>query len=343
MKIAYFQTAFLGDLLLAVPALMAVRKEHPEAEITLFCRGGLGSLMESLPCVDKAIEVDKKSKASRLTFSKALEGLSFDILYSPHQSLRTHLWVRKISAVKKIGFYRWWNFPFFNERVSRPLFIQDALRQMSLLMSTIPSVQSNLQELLDSGKPSLGVPQFASMTMSQDFWKSTSQESLPKASGRYVCISPGSVWATKRWTFEGFLEVARSFLSQGYEVYFLGAPDEARLCESLAKQAGGTSLAGVLNLFEVAQFLSGAALMISNDSGGQHLASLAGVPTVSIFGPTVLSLGYEPWQEKAHVVEVDLKCRPCGKHGHQTCPIGTHDCMKRVSAKMVLEATRLFL
>jgi len=60
-----------------------------------------------------------------------------------------------------------------------------------------------------------------------------------------------------------------------------------------------------------------------------------GTPLVSIFGPTTPSQGYTPWNKKSRVVEIPLDCRPCGAHGHNKCPIGTHDCMKKISPEMV--------
>jgi heptosyltransferase-2 len=79
-------------------------------------------------------------------------------------------------------------------------------------------------------------------------------------------------------------------------------------------------------------------VVVSNDSGAMHLASVAEVPTVAIFGPTVLEFGYQPWNNMSAVVEnKEINCRPCGKHGHEKCPIGTHVCMTSISANQVLE------
>jgi heptosyltransferase II len=63
-----------------------------------------------------------------------------------------------------------------------------------------------------------------------------------------------------------------------------------------------------------------------------------GIPTVAVFGPTTLDLGYRPWQNRALVVQKDLECRPCGKHGAAKCPLGTHACMKTVRPPDVLTA-----
>jgi heptosyltransferase-2 len=80
--------------------------------------------------------------------------------------------------------------------------------------------------------------------------------------------------------------------------------------------------------------------LICNDSGLMHLASVAGLPTVAVFGPTTIALGYRPWQNQARVVERELFCRPCGKHGHVRCPLNTHECMKSISESQVLKEFR---
>jgi heptosyltransferase-2 len=69
-----------------------------------------------------------------------------------------------------------------------------------------------------------------------------------------------------------------------------------------------------------------------------HLAATSETPSVVIFGPTILEFGFRPWQDRVFVVETHgLACRPCGKHGHKKCPIGTHICMKQISKDEVLE------
>lgn len=155
---------------------------------------------------------------------------------------------------------------------------------------------------------------------------------------RLVVLAPGSVWPTKMWTREGFIEAGRE-LARDAVVVVMGSKDEAELCAEIARQIpNATSLAGRTSLWESAQLLACADLLVCNDSGAMHLGAAAGTPIVSVFGPTVLEFGYRPWSSNAAVVQTDLSCRPCGKHGAKKCPIGTHDCMKKVTAADVLAA-----
>ena len=71
------------------------------------------------------------------------------------------------------------------------------------------------------------------------------------------------------------------------------------------------------------------------------MASALGVPIVAVFCATVPEFGYGPWQVPHEIVEIkDLECRPCGRHGGNTCPIGTFDCGERISANMVYDAVQ---
>ena len=118
----------------------------------------------------------------------------------------------------------------------------------------------------------------------------------------------------------------------------MGGPGEEELATRISKLIPGSlNLAGKTSPLESLQVLAQADVVVTNDSAGQHMAALVGAPTVSVFGPTVLEFGYRPWNSKAKIVErKGLACRPCGKHGHHKCPIGTHECMKKITATEVI-------
>lgn len=353
-KVLLIQTAFLGDLLLSVPLIKSLRAQLPQSEIFLVCRKGVGSILKEMGLVDRVFEVQKKNKPSYQTAVDALKDIEFDYLLAPHQSVTTALMVRKLKAKKKIGFSKWWNSLIFDERISFNTLLPDALRQLSLLKNHWPDLPQKLMDFQKSEaiareKGVLApVPDWASPLVDVSAHTRGVREkwNLPS---RFVCLFPGSVWRTKQWTDEGFIEVGQNFQKRGLSILVMGGPGEDALCERVAEKISGAvslsgntpgavSLAGKTSLFETAVILSQAEVVISNDSAGQHLASLVGTKTISVFGPTVLEFGYRPWNTNATVVErKGLSCRPCGKHGHQKCPIGTHECMKSISATEVLE------
>ncbi|MFH1860883.1 MAG: glycosyltransferase family 9 protein, partial [bacterium] len=99
--------------------------------------------------------------------------------------------------------------------------------------------------------------------------------------------------------------------------------------------------AGRLTLKQLAGVMERCQLFITNDSGPLHIAMAMKTPTVAIFGPTTINLGFGPYGESFRVVEkAGLSCRPCGKHGGQRCPIKSFDCMKGITSDDVITAAR---
>lgn len=361
------QTAFLGDLLLGIPLLKQLRALKPHDKLTLLCRRGLGDFMLQTGLVDDVVEADKSVPESWREAVADLKSRRFDWLLSPHQSPRSTWLARSLVAQRKVGYRHPLAVFAFDERIQRPMELPEALRQLALLEPIDPQWKKRLDEFASRQKASggqgdkgelLNVPSWAAMNIPpldelRSLFRASRSLSLlrPKVAEiveawrderPLVVLAPGSVWPTKKWTRTGFIQVARAFVDKGYRVLLLGARDEAELCESMAGEIPGVEVvAGRTSLFESAQILALADLFIGNDSGAMHLASIVGVPTVAIFGPTVLEFGYRPWQNRARVVQVpreEMKCRPCGKHGAKTCPIGTHACMKNIEVSSVVAA-----
>jgi heptosyltransferase II len=332
-----FQTAFPGDLFLSVPLIRRIRDWDPQTPITLACRPGLGEFFLQSGLVNEVIEIDKRSGPGRRQAMQKIWAQEWDVVFVPHESVRTALWMSKVRARRaKIGFRKWWNWFFYSMRVSKPMEYPDALRQLSLLtpldgrlgemfgdIDALRSPESQSPVDFSSDK----IPDWASMTLGRS------------GGGKRIFFAPGSVWNTKRWKAKGYEALAQLLLERGFSIELVGSPAERALCDQIAaavpgviNHAGQTTLGGLVGLFA-----HGAAL-VCNDSGAMHAAAVAGLPTVAIFGPTVLSLGFRPWQNRAMVIQRPLICRPCGKHGAQVCPIGTHECMESISPAEVLAA-----
>src|SRR5262249_47720652 len=110
-------------------------------------------------------------------------------------------------------------------------------------------------------------------------------------------------------------------------------------------RAGGGAmvLAGRTDLATLVAVVDRLALLIANDSAPMHVACARDVPVVAVFCATTPALGYGPWGARSAVVEADLACRPCDRHGGPGCPRGTEDCMRLPDAGAVLTAARALL
>lgn len=158
---------------------------------------------------------------------------------------------------------------------------------------------------------------------------------------KLALVAPGSVWPTKRWHRQGFIDLLKTMHKEGYEIQLIGTKEEIEVCQYIKKQVPGAhNLAGRTSIAETIQLMSTATVLICNDSGAMHMASVVGLPTVSIFGPTTLALGYRPWNDNAVVVQKSLSCRPCSAHGTKKCPLKTHACMQDISSAEVLAAVQ---
>jgi heptosyltransferase-2 len=158
-------------------------------------------------------------------------------------------------------------------------------------------------------------------------------DSLPDDDTPLVGLAPGSIWATKRWP--GYPELAR-LLAPHARLVILGGVGDAPLAAEIVQAAGpGARLLdamGRLSLLASAELVARCRVLVTNDSAPQHLASAMDTPTVAIFGPTVPDFGFGPLASRHAIVGHDaLPCRPCDRHGPESCPLGHWKCMTEVT------------
>src|SRR3954454_21600255 len=155
-----------------------------------------------------------------------------------------------------------------------------------------------------------------------------------------VALAPGSVGASKRWTY--FAEAARLFTQRGLDVWVVGGPGEKALATEIAAAGGprvrdltGTDLRnGILAM-------AAANVAISNDSGLMHIAAALGTPTMGIFGPTSPYL-WAPLNGLAATVQTRtvVPCQPCQ---NPVCRMNDHRCMRDIPASEVVEIAQRVL
>jgi heptosyltransferase-2 len=160
---------------------------------------------------------------------------------------------------------------------------------------------------------------------------------------RYITISPASLWFTKQFPEEKWIEFITG-LEQSLRIYFLGSKNDTLFCSSIIEKSGhknSLNLAGNISFLESAALMKDAVMNYVNDSAPMHLASAVNAPTTAIFCSTVSSFGFGPLSDNSAIVEINQKldCRPCGLHGFQKCPkkhfkcaleIDTNELVKRL-------------
>jgi heptosyltransferase II len=158
--------------------------------------------------------------------------------------------------------------------------------------------------------------------------------------GPAVALAPGSVGASKRWTY--YPEAARLLAERGLDVWVVGGPGEKAQAEEIVAAGGARvrDLTGT-NLRNGILAMAAASVAISNDSGLMHIAAAIGTPTMGIFGPTS-PYHWAPLNGLAATVQTKtvVPCQPCHR---PVCTMNEHRCMRDVPASDVVEITQRVL
>lgn len=340
--ILYIQTAFLGDLLLSIPTLKRLRILFPDKKIHLLCRKGLGSFFVENGIVDEVIDDFFATKPTFFEVQSIFKDKSYDYLICPHESVRSTVISYLIKAKLKIGFTNWYSRWVFHQNLDRPMQYPEALRQMFLLTMIDSEIKNKFHDLKEKSLPFAQIPDWSKMNL--EVHSDRKKFQLPEE-GQIVCLAPGSVWPTKQWGQEKFIQLCDRLIKKGFHIALVGSSTEKALSYSIAnKYPKVHNFTAKTTLTELAQLINVCDVLVSNDSGAMHMASVVSTPTVAIFGPTVQEFGYQPWNKKAVVVEnKNLSCRPCSSHGGKTCPIKTHECMTSLSVDWVEKAVLTYL
>lgn len=336
-SIVFVQTAFIGDLFLSLPMLQFLKNKYPDHKLILICKKGLSEVFLKLNYVNVAFEVIKGDSASYQNALDSLRHYKVDLVVCPHRSLTSAFFVRKIKAPIKIGFQRFLSGIFFTKTIKYTKKNPDVVRQMELITLIDSEFASKFYEKDWSYLNQFQSDQLRFSEIPQLFKFLTKNKKAIQS--KKVGLFPGSVWATKKWPAEGFSQVAAWLIQKGYTVELMGAPSEqpeAQLIHQNNSQS--VNLVGKMSLLESYQRISEYDFILCNDSAPAHMAASLGVPSVVLFGPTVLDFGFRPWQDQSLVIEnKKMECRPCGAHGPQVCPLGHHQCMKSISSQQVIE------
>lgn len=163
---------------------------------------------------------------------------------------------------------------------------------------------------------------------------------LVPGDGEQIGLAPGARHATKRWPLERFVEVGRRHAGDGSPVPVFFGPDEDGLLAAWRRAWPETRAWTPVreDPLTAAACLERLAALVTNDTGLMHAAAAMGTPVAALFGPTVRAFGFAPDGEGHRILETDLACRPCSRHGGSRCPRGHFRCMLDIPAARVLAA-----
>jgi heptosyltransferase-2 len=308
MKVLIELPTWLGDCVMATPAIENIVNFYNDAEITFI--GSFVSIeaIKNHPKVIKTVVLDKKYS---VLYNTAKNLGDFDVFFSFRGSIRSKFLKFFISAKNKHQFDK--NKYINCHQVKKYNdFVNDSL-----------SINSN------PGKLKL-------------YKQNQSSEVVQKPT---LGINPGASYGSaKRWYPEEFAKVAEE-LSGQYDIVIFGGPGEKDIAMDIEKSLlekgidNCQNLAGNTSIPELIDRISKLDLFITGDSGPMHVAAAFQVPTVAIFGPTKDDETCAWMNNQSIIVKKNLDCQPCMK---RTCPLQHHNCMNLIKAVDVLSAVKTF-
>jgi heptosyltransferase II len=319
---------WVGDAVLAIPAMKAVRESFPQAEITLLVRPWVAGLFTSAPFLDKLWSEEKPSSVAdwaRLT--RQIRRRKFDLALLLPNSFESALMTFLGGVPRRVGY------------------ATDGRRWM-LTNSIAPSEVRRHQvhyylDLVKILSASADLPSIHIQATSEE--RATARRLL-RAEGvpddaPFLVLNPGAAYgAAKRWHEDRFAGVASVLAKElRLRVALIGSEKERSIAGQIADRMTPRPavLTGKTTLEALIGVLAEASLMITNDSGPMHIAAALGVPTVAVFGSTD-DLVTGPYGPRTRIVKHAVECSPCLL---RECPID-HRCMNGVSVEDVCSAAR---
>lgn len=323
-KVLIIQTAFLGDAILATSLLEKIRLESPETQIQIVVRKGNESVFQAYDHdnLKKVWTYDKKNKFRNWQeLRRDLSRENFDQVFVVQRFFGMGLLSLSIGAKSVVGFDKNPLSKFFTKKMAHYFGNGD---------HEIERNSSLLKDWLGDKiyKPYLNPPKIE-----------LPEGLIPK---EYICISPGSVWETKRFPIQKWIEFIQ-LLPINQSIVLMGSPNEKDLSNEIALAFEGTDRpiyneTGKHPLLASAYIFKESKKSYVNDSGPMHICSAVNVPTVAIFCSTIPAFGFGPLADDSTIIETkeNLACRPCGDHGKIKCPLGHYQCGFGIDVKQML-------
>ena len=319
MHILVRATNWLGDAIMCLPALQALRRAHPAAYIAILGPAWVSDLYRGEAFCDETIVYPKergpRNLSAKWKLAQSLRG-RFDVAILFQNAFEAAAFARLANIPRRIGFNRDGRGWLLTDPIATAIVGHERFYYLELL------TRSGLIDAYDPDSPIRlnGV--------------------IRKNFGRPVIgVSPGAAFGSaKRWYPERFAEAAAIVAQErGADVALFGSASEHDIVaivqrELIARGIVVDNYAGRTELREFMELCAGCELMLTNDSGAMHVAYAVGTPSVTVFGSTD-PIGTGPVGKMARIVREPVECSPCKL---RECPID-HRCMTRISPERVAQ------
>jgi heptosyltransferase-2 len=323
---------WVGDAVMTVPALRALRRVLPDARITLATRAWAAGLFADADFVDDILAFNRTTPLRDvMSQSRAWRSRGFDLALLLPNSFESALAARAAGVPFRVGYAgdaRGW---LLTHAVARPAW-KAARHEIFYYLNLV----AELENLLHGTRSAAQLePEFA-LTVPPERQAAARELFIPPPSSLLPLIAfcPGSTNSrAKRWPAENYARLGDMLAEKcGATILLIGSADERDVSEMVAAQMRHTpvNLTGRTKLAESVALLSLADAFVTNDTGPAHIAAALGVKTYVIFGPTDPATT-RPWGENVTVLREPPDCAPCML---RDCPID-HRCMTAITPEMV--------
>lgn len=325
-RILIIQTASIGDVILMTPIIEKIHKFHPKAKIDVLIKKGFEDIFEGHPFLNYLWLWDKKQHKYRNLFklAKEIRKVRYDAVINVQRFISTGFITLFSGATQRVGFDKNPLSVFYTKRIPHKIGktnkkVHEIDRNLSLIHHLSDDQKQNPKlypSLKDKAKVS------------------------PYKTNAYICIAPASLWFTKQYPEEKWIEFM-NHIPDHFHVYLIGSKTDQSLCQRIIETTthiNCINLAGKFSLLESTALMRDAVMNYVNDSAPMHLCSAINAKTTVIYCSTVPRFGFGPLSEDSVVVETDvqLDCRPCGLHGYKSCPKSHFKCATTIQKEKLL-------
>jgi heptosyltransferase II len=327
---------WLGDIVMAMPAIAAVRAAHPSAHLAIAAPAPFADVCAAIPGVDGVVPLPGSGIRAIATHAAALRAGGFDLAILFTNSFATALAASRAGIAERWGYRRDWRGRLLTRAVpARPG------RKGAAATPAGPHHSAYYLRLTSSlGMPPVDAPPALRVpAAAHDRAAALLAEAGVPADAIVVGFAPGAAYGSaKRWPPERVAGAIASVVARGGRALLVGAAADREISQAIqaalapAVRASVLDLVGATDTATLMGILARCRVVVANDSGAMHVASAVGRPVVAIFGPTderaTAPLGPHT------LVRHDVFCRPCLL---RACPID-HRCLRRVEAADVVTA-----
>lgn len=332
-------TNWVGDSVMTVPALRALRRVLPGAHITLVIRPGAKGIFSDADFIDDVLVYDRKGMLSVFGQVREWSRREFDLAVLFQNAFEAALIPFVAGVPLRLGYAT----ESRQALLTHPLPLPDWRASKHEVFYYLYLVTALEQMLFGRSDVCESEPD-ASISISES--RRAEATELLRACGvgdtePVVAICPGSINSrAKRWPSERFATLADRLIESRRKVLLIGSRDELDVSEDVVKRMRNKPvvLTGKTSLDQITAVLDRADLIVTNDTGPAHIGAALGRPTIVIFGPTN-PLTTRPFAPEAEVLRHPPDCAPCML---RDCPID-HRCMTAITVDEVFERSHALL